>query len=114
MENSCSACVHFIEDLDYFLSVLFLRRATSLLAFDLWLRPWGVAQLVGLHGVSPGTISKKWLSAPTMWKVLDREAFSIQIFLSTLSFLPSCLNLKLEYSQYVGYLILVVCIAVFF
>ena len=47
-ENFCSACVHFVEDLDLLLSVLFLRKATFLSVFDLWLRPWGVAQLLGL------------------------------------------------------------------
>jgi len=58
-ENSCSACEHTLQDLtrlllDYPASEL-LRRAFfgTIPIFDLWSRPCGVAQLLGLRGVIP-------------------------------------------------------------
>ena len=82
-ENSCSACVHFVEDLDHLSRVQFLRRATSVSAFDLWFRPRDLVQLLGLHGASLCTISRKWLNTIiAMYKDLDRVAFSIKFFLA--------------------------------
>ena len=61
IENpSCSACGHSSQDTSY---LILLRPATnslrrllfgdSLSLYDLWSRPWGVARLLGLHGLPP-------------------------------------------------------------
>ena len=59
IENpSCSACGHSSQDTSYLIvhcpATDFLCRSLfgeSLSLYDLWFRPWGVAQLLGLHGV---------------------------------------------------------------
>ena len=57
-ENSaCSACGHPLQDLNHLLDCPAsepLRKSifgSSLSILDLWSRPWGVARLLGLHGV---------------------------------------------------------------
>ena len=58
-ENSaCSACGHHLQDLNHLLldcpASEPLRKSifgSSLSILDLWSRPWGVAQLLGLQGV---------------------------------------------------------------
>ena len=60
-ENSaCSACGHPLQDLNHLLldcpASEPLRKSifgSSLSILDLWSRPWGVAQLLGLRGVPP-------------------------------------------------------------
>ena len=60
-ENSdCSACGHPLQDLNHLLldcrTSEPLRKSifgSSLSILDLWSRPWGVALLLGLHGVPP-------------------------------------------------------------
>ena len=60
-ENSaCSACGHPLQDLNHLLldcpASEPLRKSifgSSLSILDLWSRPWGVARLFGLRGVSP-------------------------------------------------------------
>ena len=60
-ENSaCSACGHPLQDLNHLLldcpASEPLRKSifgSSLSILDLWSRPWGVARLLGLHGVPP-------------------------------------------------------------
>ena len=60
-ENSaCSACEHPLQDLNHLLldcpASEPLRKSifgSSLSILDLCSRPWGVAQLLGLHGVPP-------------------------------------------------------------
>ena len=61
IENpSCSACGHPFQDISHLIlhcpATDCLRRSLlgdSLSMYDLWSRPWGVARLVGLHGLSP-------------------------------------------------------------
>ena len=61
IENpSCSACAHSSQDTSHFIlhcpATNSLRRSLfgdSLSLYDLWSRPWGVARLVGLHGLPP-------------------------------------------------------------
>ena len=61
IENpSCSACGHSTQDTSHLIlycpATDFLRRSLfgdSLSLYDLWSRPWGVAWLLGLHGLSP-------------------------------------------------------------
>ena len=57
---SCSACGHSSQDISYLIlhcpAMDSLRRSLfgdSLSLYDLWSRPWGVAQLLGLHGLPP-------------------------------------------------------------
>ena len=58
IENpACSACGHSSQDISHLilhcLTTDSLRRSLlgdSLSLYDLWSRPWGVAQLLGLHG----------------------------------------------------------------
>ena len=57
---SCSACGHSSQDIFYLilhcLATDSLRRSLfgdSLSLYDLWSRPWGVARLLGLHGLPP-------------------------------------------------------------
>ena len=61
IENpSCSACGHSFQDTSHLIlhcpATDSLRRSLfgdSLSLYDLWSRPWGVARLLGLHGVPP-------------------------------------------------------------
>ena len=61
IENpSCSACGHSSQDISHLIlhcpATDSLRRSLfgdSLSLYDLWSRPWGVAQLLGLHGLPP-------------------------------------------------------------
>ena len=61
IENpSCGACGHSSHDTSHLIlhcpATDFLRRSLvgdSLSLYDLWSRPWGVARLLGLHGLSP-------------------------------------------------------------
>ena len=61
IENpSCSACGHSSQDISHLilhcLATDSLRRSLfgdSLSLYHLWSRPWGVARLLGLHGVPP-------------------------------------------------------------
>ena len=56
----CSTCEHSSQNISHLIlhcpATDFLRRSlfgNSLFVYDLWSRPWGVAQLLGLHGVPP-------------------------------------------------------------
>ena len=56
----CSACGHPSQNISHLIlhcpATDFLRRSlfgNSLSLYDLWSRPWGVARLLGLHGVPP-------------------------------------------------------------
>ena len=58
--SSCSACGHPSQDISYLIlycpATDSLRRSLfgdSLSLYDLWSRPWGVARLLGLHGLPP-------------------------------------------------------------
>ena len=58
--SSCSACGHLSQDTSYLIlhcpATDYLRRSLfgdSLSLYDLWSRPWGVARLLGLHGLPP-------------------------------------------------------------
>ena len=58
--SSCSACEHSSQDTSHLIlhcpATDSLRRSlfgNSLSIYDLWSRPWGVAQLLGLHGLPP-------------------------------------------------------------
>ena len=61
IENpSCSACGHSSQDISHLIvhcpATDSLRRSLfgdSLSLYDLWSRPWGVARLLGLHGLPP-------------------------------------------------------------
>ena len=61
IENpSCSACGHSSQDTSHLIlhcpATDSLRRSffgDSLSLYDLWSRPWGVARLLGLHGLPP-------------------------------------------------------------
>ena len=61
IENpSCSACGHSSQDTSHLIlhcpAMDSLRRSLfgdSLSLYDLWSRPWGVARLLGLHGLPP-------------------------------------------------------------
>ena len=61
IENpSCSACGHPSQDISHLIlhcpATDSLRRSLfgdSLSLYDLWSRPWGVARLLGLHGLPP-------------------------------------------------------------
>ena len=61
IENpSCSACGHPSQDISHLIlhcpATDSLRRSlfgNSLSLYDLWTRPWGVARLLGLHGLPP-------------------------------------------------------------
>ena len=61
IENpSCSACEHSSQDTSHLIlhcpATDSSRRSLfgdSLFLYDLWSRPWGVAQLLGLHGLPP-------------------------------------------------------------
>ena len=61
IENpSCSACGHSSQDTSYLIlhcpATDYLRRSLfgdSLSLYDPWSRPWGVARLLGLHGLPP-------------------------------------------------------------
>ena len=61
IENpSCSACGHSSQDISHLIlhcpATDSLRRSLFgdfLSLYDLWSRPWGVARLLGLHGVPP-------------------------------------------------------------
>ena len=61
IENpSCSACGHSSQDTSHLIlhcpATNSLRRSLfgdSLSLYDLWSRPWGVARLLGLHGLPP-------------------------------------------------------------
>ena len=61
IENpSCSACGRSSQDTSHLIlhcpATDFLRRSLfgdSLSLYDLWYRPWGVARLLGLHGLPP-------------------------------------------------------------
>ena len=61
IENpSCSACGHSSQDTCHFIlhcpatdSLRHSLLGDSLSLYDLWSRPWGVAPLLGLHGVLP-------------------------------------------------------------
>ena len=56
----CSACGHSSQDTSHLIvycpATNFLRRSLfgdSLSLYDLWSRPWGIARLLGLHGLLP-------------------------------------------------------------
>ena len=58
--SSCSACGHSSQDTYHLIlhcpATDSLRRSLfgdSLSLYDLWSRPWGVARLLGLHGLPP-------------------------------------------------------------
>ena len=58
--SSCSACGHPSQDIFHLIlhcpATDSLRRSLfgdSLSLYDLWSRPWGVARLLGLHGLPP-------------------------------------------------------------
>ena len=58
--SSCSACGHPSQDISHLVlhcpATDSLRRSLfgdSLSLYDLWSRPWGVARLLGLHGLPP-------------------------------------------------------------
>ena len=58
--SSCSACGHPSQDISHLIlhcpAKDSLRRSLfgdSLSLYDLWSRPWGVARLLGLHGLPP-------------------------------------------------------------
>ena len=58
--SSCSACGHSSQDTSHLIlhcpATDFLRRSLfgdSLSLYNLWSRPWGVAWLLGLHGLLP-------------------------------------------------------------
>ena len=61
IENpSCSACGHSSQDVSHLIlhcpATDSLRRSLfgdSLFLYNLWSRPWGVARLLGLHGLPP-------------------------------------------------------------
>ena len=61
IENpSCSACGHSSRDTSHLIFALSsyglfapLAFGDSLSLYDLWSRPWGVARLLGLHGLPP-------------------------------------------------------------
>ena len=61
IENpSCSACGHPSQDISHLIlhcpvtdSLRRLLFGNSLSLYDLWSRPWGIAQLLGLHGLPP-------------------------------------------------------------
>ena len=67
IENpSCSACGHPSQDISHLIlhcpAMNSLRRSLfgdSLSLYDLWSRPWGVARLLGLHGLPPCPIPHK-------------------------------------------------------
>ena len=57
---SCSACGHSSQDTSHLIlhcpATDSLRRSLfgdSLSLYDLWFRPWGVARILGLHGLPP-------------------------------------------------------------
>jgi len=70
-ENFYSACGHPLQDLTHLLldcpASEPLQRAVVGTAsiFDLWSRPWGVAQLMGLRGVSPRPYSSEGVGSTT-------------------------------------------------
>ena len=58
--SSCSACGHSFQDISHLIlhcpATDSLRHSLfndSLSLYDLWSRPWGVARLLGLHGLPP-------------------------------------------------------------
>ena len=58
--SSCSACGHSSQDISHLIlhcpATDSLRRSLfgdSLSLYNLWSRPWGVARLLGLHGLPP-------------------------------------------------------------
>ena len=58
--SSCSACGHSSQDTSHLIlhcpATISLGRSLfgdSLSLYDLWSRPWGVARLLGLHGLLP-------------------------------------------------------------
>ena len=58
--SSCSTCGHSSQDISHLIlhcpATNSLRRSLfgdSLSLYDLWSRPWGVARLLGLHGLPP-------------------------------------------------------------
>ena len=61
IENpSCSACGHSSQDISHLIlhcpatdSLRYSLFGDSLSLYDLWSRPWGVARLLGLHGLPP-------------------------------------------------------------
>ena len=67
IENpSCSACGHSSQDTSHLIlhcaAMDSLHRSLfgdSLSLYDLWSRPWGVARLLGLHGIPPCPIPRK-------------------------------------------------------
>ena len=57
---SCSACGHSSQDTSHLIlhcpatdSLVRALFGDSLSLYDLWSRPWGVARVLGLHGLSP-------------------------------------------------------------
>ena len=67
IENpSCSACGHSSQDTSHLIlhcpATDSFRRSlfgNSLSLYDLWSRPWGVAQLLGVHGLPPRPYSSE-------------------------------------------------------
>ena len=58
--SSCSACGHSYQDISHLIlhcpATDSLRRSLfgdSVSLYDLWSRPWGVARLLGFHGLPP-------------------------------------------------------------
>ena len=63
---SCSTCGHSSQDTSHLIlhcpATDSLHRSllgNSLSRYDLWSRPWGVARLLGLHGLLPCPIPRK-------------------------------------------------------
>ena len=73
IENpSCSACEHSSQDVSHLIlhcpATDSLRRSLfgdSLSLYDLWSRPWGVARLLGLHGLPPCPHPSEGVGQPT-------------------------------------------------
>ena len=65
---SCSACGHVTQDVSHL--ILHCPASVSLRLpifgpivsiYDLWSRPWGVARLLGLHGLPPCPHPAEWV-----------------------------------------------------
>ena len=69
--SSCSTCGHLSQDTSHLIlhcpATDYLRRSLfddSLSLYDLWSRPWGVARLLGLHGLPPcpPSLGRGWVT----------------------------------------------------
>ena len=64
--SSCSTCGHSSQGISHLIlhcpatdSLCCSLLGDSLSLYDLWSRPWGVARLLGLHGLPPCPIPRK-------------------------------------------------------